>query len=388
MIHVLNGAHTPCAISGVVRLITRAIHQIPPGALGLMFASCLFCNGPLGANESIEAFPIGRRIAFDAKKGRLWVVCERCTRWNLSPLDERWDAIDQCERAYRSTTLRVSTDNIGLARLGDGLELVRIGAPLRPEFAAWRYGTRFNRRRRNTQIAVAGGAIATAAAGAALAPILAPYLLTGTISIIAIPGLTTIMGAVPAAGILALRDYFREDRIVARLPAPATEKPANAPAFAFAREQPLVVRARHIGSSTLQLLDDGSATLSVVHDNGGSVYEGTAALQMASVLVASSNRLGASDRQVRSAVSRIERSGDAAGYLASVSMLGAARGRVMSMLNSYRHLGALRLDPAERLALEMAMHEETERRVLEGELALLAAAWKEAEEIAAIADEL
>ena len=58
------------------------------------------------------------------------------------------------------------------------------------------------------------------------------------------------------------------------------------------------------------------------------------------------------------------------------------------MLNFYRQLGALRLDPAERLALEMAMHEETERRALEGELALLTAAWKEAEEIAAIADEL
>ena len=353
-----------------------------------MFASCLFCNAPLGANDSIESFPVGRRVAFDAKKGRLWVVCERCGRWNLSPLDERWNAIDQCERAYRSTTLRVSTDNIGLARLGEGLELVRIGAPLRPEFAAWRYGTRFNRRRRHTQIAAIGGAVATAAAGVALAPTLAPYLLTGTISIIAIPGLTTIMGAVPAVGLVALRDYFREDRVVARLPAPATDKPANAPAFSFAREQPLIVRARQIGSSTLQLHDDGSATLHVVHDGGVACYEGTAALQMASVLVASSNRLGASDRQVRTAVSHIERSGDAAGYLSSVSVLGAARGRIMSMLNSYRHLGALRLNPSERLALEMAMHEETERRLLEGELALLAAAWKEAEEIAAIADEL
>ena len=353
-----------------------------------MFATCLFCNGPLGANDSIESFPVGRRLAFDAKKGRLWVVCERCGRWNLSPLDERWDAIDQCERGFRSTTLRVSTDNIGLARLGDGLELVRIGAPLRPEFAAWRYGTRFNRRRRQTQLAAVGGVVATAAAGVALAPMLAPYILTGTISIIAIPGLTTVMGAVPAAGLLALRDYYREDRVIVRLPAPAPDKPPHAPAFSFVREEPIAVRARFLGSSTLEMREDGSASLYVVHDGGVATYEGTAALQIASVLVASSNRLGASDRQVRRAVSHIERSGDATGYLASVSVLGAARGRVMSMLNSYRHLGALRLDPAERLALEMAMHEETERRVLEGELALLAAAWKEAEEIAAIADEL
>jgi hypothetical protein len=41
-----------------------------------------------------------------------------------------------------------------------------------------------------------------------------------------------------------------------------------------------------------------------------------------------------------------------------------------------------------RLALEMAAHEETERRALHGELALLEAAWREAEEVAAIADDM
>ena len=353
-----------------------------------MYSTCLFCNASLGSNEVIESFPIGRRLSFDAANGRLWVVCRKCERWNLSPLEERWEAIEECERRFRDTRLRVSTDNIGLARLGEGLELVRIGAPLRPEFAAWRYGTRFNRRRRRVQVASIGGAAAAIAAGVALAPALLPYVVTGTISIIVIPGLTTIMGAIPVAGIMALRDYMREDRVVVRLPPPAENGNGHAPSFAFHREQPVVVRARQIGSSTLHLGPDGSATLHLVHDGGVARYEGTAAMQTASVLVASTNRLGASDAQVRTAVSRIERHGDAAGYLASVSVLGEARGRIMSLMNSWRHLGALRLDPAERLALEMAMHEETERRALEGELALLAAAWKEAEEIAAIADEL
>jgi AmiR/NasT family two-component response regulator len=41
-----------------------------------------------------------------------------------------------------------------------------------------------------------------------------------------------------------------------------------------------------------------------------------------------------------------------------------------------------------RLALEIAAHEESERRALEGELAELENAWREAEEIAAIADRL
>ena len=41
-----------------------------------------------------------------------------------------------------------------------------------------------------------------------------------------------------------------------------------------------------------------------------------------------------------------------------------------------------------KLALEMALHEEAERRALEGELWRLERAWKEAEEIAAISDDL
>jgi Flp pilus assembly protein TadD len=41
-----------------------------------------------------------------------------------------------------------------------------------------------------------------------------------------------------------------------------------------------------------------------------------------------------------------------------------------------------------RLALEMAVNEESEHRALEGELALLELAWKDAEEIATIADTL
>lgn len=42
----------------------------------------------------------------------------------------------------------------------------------------------------------------------------------------------------------------------------------------------------------------------------------------------------------------------------------------------------------ERLALEMAVHEEEERRALEEEISVLESAWREAEEIAAIADDL
>src|SRR3954469_25841832 len=104
-----------------------------------MFTTCIYCAKGLEANETLEAFPVGRRIAFDSTHGRLWVICRSCQRWNLTPLDERREAIEQAERLFRDSRLRVSTDNIGMAKLREGLELIRIGAPQRPEMAAWRY---------------------------------------------------------------------------------------------------------------------------------------------------------------------------------------------------------------------------------------------------------
>jgi hypothetical protein len=51
--------------------------------------------------------------------------------------------------------------------------------------------------------------------------------------------------------------------------------------------------------------------------------------------------------------------------------------------------GALKnLPSAGRLALEMAAHEDSERRALEGELHVLEEAWRAAEEIAGIADDM
>lgn len=46
------------------------------------------------------------------------------------------------------------------------------------------------------------------------------------------------------------------------------------------------------------------------------------------------------------------------------------------------------LAPRERLAFEMAIHEDSERRALDGELAALATAWHDAEALARIADGL
>jgi hypothetical protein len=131
-----------------------------------MYSTCVSCHASLGANQAVEAFPVGRRLAFDPERGRLWVACARCARWNLSPLETRWEAVEECERRWRETPLRVATDRIGLARLGEGTELVRVGRAPRSELAAWRYGDRFAGRHRR---AVAGSLGVVGAAGVLVA---------------------------------------------------------------------------------------------------------------------------------------------------------------------------------------------------------------------------
>ena len=99
-----------------------------------------------------------------------------------------------------------------------------------------------------------------------------------------------------------------------------------------------------------------------------------------------STGVSASAGQVREAVRAIDERGDALGWLhAAARRSGRPGGRVMA---EWRRVGALALTPVERLAVEMALHEEQERRALEGELEVLTDAWRDAEEIAAIADSI
>lgn len=351
-----------------------------------MYSTCLYCRSALGANEMVESFPVGKRLSFDAGQGRLWVVCAACGRWNLSPLEERWLAIEECERLFRGTRLRVTTDEIGLCRLGEGTELIRIGKPLRPEFAAWRYGDRFVRRRMEARLMATGVGVATAAGMVAFAPVLVPALTMGAMGIILVPGITTVMGMLPVVGAIALRDHLLHERVVGRL---HQSKPRR---FASRmRTDVVTVRAKHAAAAELSVLGKNAetVTLDVPHDDGWAHFDGIEAMQAAGTLLAGTNRYGAPAVQVQEAVHRVEEMGDAATFLRSASSLNDSRNiRLTSVLNVWRGLGTMRLSSTECLALEMSLHEESERRALEGELSLLDAAWREAEEVARVADAL
>lgn len=339
-----------------------------------VYRRCLFCQADLGANEAIEAFPVGRRLAFDGARGRLWVVCGRCERWNLTPLEERWEAIEAAERLYRGTRLRAATDNVGLARLAEGTELVRIGRPLRPEMAAWRYGDQFGRRRRRALVGVGVGVAAVG--GAALLVPAGLALLAVPAGMIASVAVTQGLGRGAMFNHRWLADGTGAHVLISRNELPMARLATGGDGgwqlrFPYLRRAE--TRASRLGD-VLNLPAPREITL-----------EGRAAADAARLLLPLVNGSGARETQVRSAVEVL---GELGGPELAFARA-AGRVREWGARQNFGDTGALLFLPAEvRLALEMAAHEEQERRALEGELAALERAWEDAEAIAAIADDL
>ena len=310
----------------------------------------MFCNRPLGSNEVIETFPVGRRLAFDAAQGRLWVVCRKCERWNLSPLEERWEAVEMCEKLFRDTRVRVSTENVGLAKHHEGLELVRIGAPMRPEFAAWRYGDQFGRRRKR-QIMYGVGAAAI-------------------IGVVVVGGVVT--GAISGAVLAQTGNFWN----------------------AWANGRTLVKHRRPSGELLkLKRMDLLGTRVRVANDDLGFKVEvrkgkkkewfrGDEARRIVGAILPKMNAMGGKPQTVQDAVDEIESAGHPTNFVADLAEGDHFRDKtgLPGFIN--------KMPKPTKLALEMALHEEQERRALEGELWRLERAWEEAEEIAAISDNL
>lgn len=346
-----------------------------------MYSTCLFCHSELGKNEVIEHFPVGRRLAFDMERGRLWVVCRTCERWNLTPVEERWEAMEECERAFRSTRLRMSTDHIGLARVSEGLELVRVGQPQRPEMAAWRYGDQFGNRRRRYYAYAAGAAVMGGA--------------------VVIGGIQA--GIFAGAGVNMLNILsFGHNALWSRRTVAHVPTPEGRVRVARGQLQTVKITSGVQGQPVLQFdrrLQPGEKStrmkwwqLDMVPRRHGMIggivsgrrveiplSESAAAL---GALLPVVNAQGGSRRVVSDAVRMLEERGT--GGLLEDAGTAAARPGWYAPDD-----GRLSKLPAPlRLALEMSTHEDDERRALEGELAALEERWKEAEEIAEIADNM
>jgi len=357
-----------------------------------MHATCLHCTRPLGANDVLETLPIGRRIAFDSAVGRLWVVCRHCTKWNLVPFDTRLETIDAAERLFRDTPTRFATDKIGLARLPEGLDLVRVGPALRPEFAAWRYGESYRRRRRQSFGKLAGGVVG---GGGALVASTQLGLLGGPIAV----GVVASVAAYAGFG-LAMLGFIKPWR---KLILPGT---------GLGRRIALPTQVLH--SVTISWPDDemvfdipqlaafGAQFASATPETWRHQpirFQGPEFHAVGRRIIGMLNGYDGSQRELDQATGVLgDNAGDLREYLRNIALTKYGEGKgtrypgdgAPPHWRDYTgpYLKPAEMPPGQRLALELWMNEDIERYWLEGELKLLEREWREADRLAAIADDL
>lgn len=321
-----------------------------------MLERCLFCDTPFPYAESFADFASGRRVAWDPSFGRLWAICDRCHRWTLAPIENRFVVIDALERMARDDgRLAYQTANIALL-YADPFILLRVGQAPLPEQAWWRYGRELRRRRHAFE---SRGAKVSAYSFAAVASLSESLGLTDT-------GLKVAWDALPVADILRWRHFGT--------------------AAWYGR-----IRCEHCNSVLLALrfdlswwvhprvAADGSISLGVPCDRCDpwtpeKVYSiaGEEAENALRRILAYQNIAGASERMLDDAAGEIEAAGSA---LAFASLLPARRSSLW------------KLGPVRTLALEIAVNERAERRALEPLVREMEATWIREEEIARIVDE-
>lgn len=321
-----------------------------------MHATCFHCLAELGDAGASADLPAGETVVFDAQRGRVWVVCSTCARWNLAPLADRARTLAAAEALYARMRGRVERQNIGLCRLPDGTTLVRIGAAGAAEVAAWRYGTELRAQRPRSAASRVAQAVGRLVAGTLLSP-----------------------GVVGRFRIIhVLRDD--EDRQV-------LVRPADLDGAVFRLET-------GGGRLDVGLVEWGRAAAPRLPAAIGARAAGILLDRM----LVSVNREGATPNTLAAALSYLEEHGDnLAGGMADTSASesggflriryegeGGWRGEW-----SPTGEGAYLPVPRHRtLALEIRRQAEAERAATEGELRALEIRWREAEELARIVDEL
>jgi hypothetical protein len=324
-----------------------------------MYTNCLFCPSSLGRNRALEHFPVGRRIAFDLARGRIWAVCPRCGRWNLCPFDERWEALDDCARLSETALVQESTSDISLLRHRSGLSLILVGRPTLGELVSWRYARNLVRRRRGFVVAVAA---------------------LGTVGAVSLLGL-----AAGGGGAFSLLGSVGTFRVMWELSRPVidvttadgtrlqiTASAARALCFGPDRSAgvTLRVRTKNLGFRDVSGQDAGillARAMPYINETGGTADTAL------------------------SAAREIAEKGGSEGFLDSVASDAALHRRSVLLGDELypRREGAIYKFPKNiQLGLEAASQMRQEDLVLSGEMRSILAEWRSAAELAAISDNL
>jgi hypothetical protein len=299
---------------------------------------------------------VGRRLAFDPDRGRLWIICGWCAHWSLVPMEERWEAVEELERRARGRSAVLgATDRISLLAIGN-LEVVRVGpAPAREE-AWWRYGKALRGRRlRYNVITRVGGTVATVAVTTAVTGfvVLMPELL-----LLKWRAFRAITGSAHKSGAEAAESFerrFRYGRVAWSGSAQCVSCGCRSIELTFRDRERALLYPDH----TIRILCQRCRSA-----EGGHVIAGLEAEHLLRRLLAYENIAGADDRQLEAAVQLI-RTGE----------IGTHDAR------------SLRRAPREVLiGLELLVSEQREARALGWDVADLQARWETAAALAQIID--
>ena len=320
-----------------------------------MYRKCLVCGHAFAPNNALEHLDRGRRVAYDPGRGRLWQICRSCARWSLAPIESRWEALEELEKLVADGGRVLSrTDNVALLRAGP-LEIVRVGRTELREEAWWRYGRELRNRRARYQKLSAAGTIGAAAA-------IAGSWATGGMSFVAAwilwdkaPGVVTGGARWLRFGSTAWRGRGRCEQcgqVIGRI--------------RYAERSQLVLTAEEESAGIVV-----SCRRCRGRRGSGLLLRGPEANRTLRKVLAYHHFAGASARRVDGAARLIE-------------VVGGPRSLPSKVLREGKTLGGM--GRVGQVALEIAVHEERERRLLSMELAELEAHWHREEELAAIMD--
>ena len=323
-----------------------------------MFKHCLVCHTPFPRNEELEYFSTSARVAYDAERGRLWAVCRSCKRWSLAPIEERWEALEELEKAVTDRAKLLSqTDNVALLRVGE-LDVVRVGRANLTEEAWWRYGRELTHRAaRHQKLTFIG----TAAAGAAIAGGWA----SGGIGWL---GAWILWENAPQQLTQAAR-WLRFGGSAWRGNRTCTRCGQFFRSVAYRDRAHLILSPGASPGDALSVTQRCPACGDV--GEGGLHLGGKEGEQVSRRLLAYHHHTGASEKRVRSATRLIEEAG-------------SPKNLTRIVIKEGRRLGDLQRNGA--IALEIAANDTLEQRLLELELAEVEAHWEEEEELASIVD--
>ena len=307
-----------------------------------MFRSCAFCNAGFDGDGGPSGLGVGRRLAFDEWKGRLWVVCPRCSRWNLTPFDDRLERIEAVARAASQGRIAAATDEVALIRW-EQYSFVRVGKPPRVELATWRYGERLrNRQRERLKVVVP---LTVAAIGL---------------------GIAANVAAGGGFGVIVWNIHRIADGIYLRIVGGRKVSLGESPICASCSSL-MELRARHVQHA--RVVPDSHADLAVVLScprcrRDGAQLTGPDAVQVLRQGLTYLNLSRGGRRKAEDAAREVD-------------VVGGPDQLVRDIARRELTLRSLR--PERGLALEMAVDERAEVQELERQ-------WKEAEELADIAD--